>query len=327
MRLVHWLGVALALSVAIGAAGCGGGGSDTKSSNDVKRQIQPQAQHQAESTLLQLADFPTGWTGSVRESNGGASNDFRQCAGIDFSNFTVVGKAQSQDFGKGRASASSETSVFESPTEAEDAVNQFARRIISPQTEDCVKTFLEKDSSLNGATVGDVNIGELRSTPPPTVEEAHVWQIDVPLQQGGLSIDAYIDVTLLRQGEVGSTVETGNVISPFDPALRDDLVTKVAARMAPTSSSGQTNPAQSEPTTTSAVPDSISDGIWQYGIDFQAGTYVAPGGKSCYWATLKNTNTGHIIDNGGSEGQQLQQLGPNTPFFQSDGCGTWTKRG
>jgi hypothetical protein len=315
----------------VGAVGCGGGGDDPETSA-AKDDIEPQAQQKAESLVLQLPDFPAGWRAAQSEDNGEDGGEFRQCAGLDFSRFTTTGEAESQDFSKGQsAQAASQASVFASPEEAQAAIAEFVSRIADPHTEECFKDAMEKElqgeDSGQDVKVGSVDIGELRFT-PPAVDEGRIWQIAIPIEVQGFSPTAYLELSVLREGDAVATVETIDLPSPFDAALRDDLLAKVAARMSGSTgvtSTGATTP-QPTPTQAPTPPDAISDGIWQYGVDFQAGTYVAPGGKACYWATLKDTNTNHIINNGGSAGQQLQQLGSNTPFFETDGCGTWTKR-
>lgn len=66
---------------------------------------------------------------------------------------------------------------------------------------------------------------------------------------------------------------------------------------------------------------SISDGIWESGTDFIPGTYQAPGGSGCYWALLGSADTSDIINNGGFSKNQLIAI--DSPYFETDGCGTW----
>lgn len=70
--------------------------------------------------------------------------------------------------------------------------------------------------------------------------------------------------------------------------------------------------------------NTIRDGVWQAGTDFDPGIYRAPGGGTCYWATLGSADTGDITNNG---------LGKNptvtigSGWFETSGCGAWTKIG
>lgn len=71
--------------------------------------------------------------------------------------------------------------------------------------------------------------------------------------------------------------------------------------------------------------NTISDGIWQVGTDFDAGLYRAPGGSGCYWALLGSADTQDIINNGGFGPNQTIQIA--SPWFESSNCGEWKKVG
>lgn len=71
--------------------------------------------------------------------------------------------------------------------------------------------------------------------------------------------------------------------------------------------------------------NTITDGIWQVGTDFAAGTYRASGGGLCYWARLGSADTFDILNNG---------LGKNPTvtinageWFETSDCGDWTPIG
>lgn len=71
--------------------------------------------------------------------------------------------------------------------------------------------------------------------------------------------------------------------------------------------------------------NSIGDGIWQVGVDFDSGTYRAEGGSSCYWAMLGSADTGDILNNGGFTANQTLTI--DSAWFETTGCGTWEKIG
>ena len=71
--------------------------------------------------------------------------------------------------------------------------------------------------------------------------------------------------------------------------------------------------------------NTITDGIWQLNSDFQPGLYRAPGGGGCYWALLGSADTSDIINNGGFSSNQTLQI--DSPFFETNDCGDWTKIG
>lgn len=73
---------------------------------------------------------------------------------------------------------------------------------------------------------------------------------------------------------------------------------------------------------------SFGDGTFQSGVDYLPGTYTAPGGSGCYWEKLNGPSGGginNIIDNGGFNKNQIVSV--DSPYFSSDGCGTWTRTG
>jgi hypothetical protein len=69
----------------------------------------------------------------------------------------------------------------------------------------------------------------------------------------------------------------------------------------------------------------FGDGIWKSETDFIPGTYRAPGGGGCYWATLNSADPYDIASNENGTGPQIATI--NTPYFQSKGCGTWERIG
>lgn len=69
----------------------------------------------------------------------------------------------------------------------------------------------------------------------------------------------------------------------------------------------------------------MGDGIWQAETDYIPGTYRAPGGEGCYWATLNSADPYDIASNENGTGPQIATI--NSPYFQTKGCGTWERIG
>jgi hypothetical protein len=65
------------------------------------------------------------------------------------------------------------------------------------------------------------------------------------------------------------------------------------------------------------------DGTFQAEVDYIPGTYKAPGGNLCYWATLGSPDTFDIEDNENGQGPQIADI--TSPYFQTKGCGEWTR--
>jgi hypothetical protein len=66
----------------------------------------------------------------------------------------------------------------------------------------------------------------------------------------------------------------------------------------------------------------ISDGHWQRGVDYEAGTYRAPGGEYCEWAQAE---TAEAVESGSGHtfyGKNLL-IELKDKFFRTEGCGMW----
>jgi hypothetical protein len=190
----------VALSCAAASA-CGGDGESKQGSSDFQRAIEPEAQAQAESMLLELADFPDGWRAEEpAEEDEEGDEAFRDCVGVDFSTFTVIGEAHSDDFAMGEtATASSGAEVFASEQMAAEAVAQFAEALEGEKADTCMTDLLgefeDEDVEITGAEVG-----ELSFTPPSGVDDANGWQVVITIEgkagseAEGVSVTGYAEL-------------------------------------------------------------------------------------------------------------------------------------
>lgn len=162
---------------------------------------------------------------------------FRDCVGADYSAFTVIGEARSDDFTMGStAEASSEAGVFETEEMAAAAAAEFTSAFSGDKASACMNDFLQ-DFEDDEAEITEAELGELSFTPPPGVDDADAWQVAMRIegkpgtQAAGVSVTAYIDFVQLRRGDATAEVTTLDILTPFDPALRDELIAAVAARL------------------------------------------------------------------------------------------------
>lgn len=221
--------------------GCGGGDDDSGTSSDADataavRDIQPDAQQRAESVVLQLSDFPTGWRGGPSEDDDEGGEEFRKCISADLSDLTLIGDADSDDFRMGdEVQVSAEVEVVETPEAAAEAATAFDSGITSQEASECFKKYLEEsiaeDEDSKGVEVGDVDIGELSFNAPAGIEEAHAYQLSIPLEAQGASVTVYVDFILLRQGDLVATLDAESQGTAFDETIRDGLVNAMAGRM------------------------------------------------------------------------------------------------
>jgi hypothetical protein len=84
----------------------------------------------------------------------------------------------------------------------------------------------------------------------------------------------------------------------------------------------ETQPTQPPPGPSAA---SFTDGLYQVDTAIQRGQYHTDGSDSCYWAKLATGDTNRVIDNHVGAGPQTVTI--DSPYFESEGCGTWTKFG
>lgn len=235
MRLMTALvGVVLAA-----AAACGGNGTGDDSASG--RAIEPEAQERAESIGLKLTDFPDGWRASAPEADGEkAQARFRECIGVDFSELTIVGEAESPDFAKDSAEAGSEVTIFEDDQQAEDGIKEYSDGIGGTAAEDCFRDLVEDAVREEGndaeIKLGEIEIGELSFTPPENVDEGKAWQVEIPvvITSGvgqGFEPSVYTELVTLREGATVANLTTEDVLTEFDRALRDELVQALADRM------------------------------------------------------------------------------------------------
>lgn len=91
-------------------------------------------------------------------------------------------------------------------------------------------------------------------------------------------------------------------------------------------------PGFSPPAVLAPVPagpaTTIGDGTHEVGVDVAPGKYKTAGGQDCYYARLRNTDGGveNILDNNLGAGPQTVTIKAGE-YFESQGCGTWTKAG
>jgi hypothetical protein len=69
----------------------------------------------------------------------------------------------------------------------------------------------------------------------------------------------------------------------------------------------------------------FGEGIVKSGVDYEPGTYEAQGGEGCYWALLNSANTNDMAGNEFTNNATQQIIEITTPYFQSEGCGTWER--
>jgi hypothetical protein len=70
---------------------------------------------------------------------------------------------------------------------------------------------------------------------------------------------------------------------------------------------------------------SFGDGLWEVGVDVEAGKYKTSGSDSCYYAILASTDSSDILDNNAGAGPRTVTI-RDGQYFESQRCGTWTRQ-
>lgn len=72
----------------------------------------------------------------------------------------------------------------------------------------------------------------------------------------------------------------------------------------------------------SSAAATISDGHWERGVDYEPGTYRAPGGEFCEWAQAESPEKVETGSGNTNYGVNLL-VQVKDKFFRTEGCGTW----
>jgi hypothetical protein len=232
-------GTALGVWVVASAVllGCGGGdGSDETStaSREPQRSIDPQQQQRAEALVLELTDLPPGWRASDPDERDDA--DLDECSAVDLSRFTKVGDADSQDFSMGdNSEISSKVSIYATNEEAKEVLDLGAGVLTDQSQAECFgdsfEEELQNDPDTDQFEVGDAEVGELSFTPPTGVEESRAFQVVLPVEAEGASVDVVLEAVVLRQGNALVTLLTVGADDPLNPSVRDALAQVLAGKM------------------------------------------------------------------------------------------------
>ena len=83
--------------------------------------------------------------------------------------------------------------------------------------------------------------------------------------------------------------------------------------------------AQQPPPSNASAATTFGDGLYQVRVAIEPGQYQTDGSDSCYWAKLSTGDTNRVIDNHLGAGPQTVTI--DSPYFESEGCGTWIKAG
>jgi hypothetical protein len=240
MRLVRSL--ALLLVCALVLAGCGGGddgdgaGDATTTVADGEGQESGDDDALAEEAVLQLSDFPPGWTeGEAPDEDDSDEDDtFDACPELQAESEEIeefeTAEAESPQFSRGETTfVDSTVTVWEDEDAAERAFALFERDDVTDCLALAAKEGIEEEAG-EALEVGQPVARE--SSAPDAGDEAIAFQITLPVTAEGTELVFYLDLLAVRGGRAGALLSLVNLGQPFDGALAQQLAETIAERMA-----------------------------------------------------------------------------------------------
>jgi hypothetical protein len=235
-----------ALSMVATLAACGSPGpssSVTTTSTTSPSTTSAADESLAQSELLQIGDFPTGWTssGSVSAGNGNSSltphqdQQIASCLGMPASSVNInSAEASSPSFSdsSGVLTVSNDVSVFANSQVARTDFSTFS----NSRSPSCLLSVLgmmfrqEIQSQLSqGQSLGALS-ASIRQF-PAYGDESGEMEIVAPVNASGVSVKVYLDLILVVKGRSESLILTISPASPIPAANADQLASNSAAHL------------------------------------------------------------------------------------------------
>ncbi len=184
----------------------------------------------AEAALLVLADFPAGWTeeadDALTDEELAYQAEVAACADGTGDNLLDLGgpRAKTPDFvGPDNQRVEQSVTIVDVAV-AEDLMARFVAPGVDACFLDSVVEFTAEQygstdpsqSTPEGVTVGDVTIEPLRLA--PAGDELAGYRITLALTVSGATVDAFVDVVIVRSGGSVAGFTFQSIFDPFPPA-------------------------------------------------------------------------------------------------------------
>jgi hypothetical protein len=195
----------------------------------------------AKQGLVVLSDFPTGWKASGKITSGsGSSADvpsdkIAACLGVPKAEISAQWPTEnSPDFGNasGASTVDDEVQVFPTAARARTDFSTFS----NARTPGCVESVLgpvlrqaaEKGGGA-GASVGTITA--TRQSFPAVGDQSGEIELQVPLKASSVHITLYIDLVVITEGRLETTLSLDGTGSPFDQTLAEQLASAAVRHM------------------------------------------------------------------------------------------------
>jgi hypothetical protein len=137
-------------------------------------------------------------------------------------------------------------------------------------------------------------------------------------KEAELVLDERRQIIVAAQGKAGHIVGKAK----DEAAELDDVRSEITSAEDELASVESSLEGAQEEEAKSTIP---GNGTFQSEVDYIPGTYKSDGGGSCYWATLNSADPYDISSNENASGPTIASI--TTPYFQTQGCGEWTRVG
>ncbi len=177
----------------------------------------------AEFAALNIEDFPSGWT-----ANDNPENLESRCKDVETAKERASARANSPRFNTGETTlVQNAIYVFEDEPTAQEA---FAL-VSGTDTQDCYSEAVAEAF----AGRADIETGTPQTAPLEITafgDEHAAARVTLPIKAQGLEVNVTIDLVFVRAGRAMSLNLFVNALSPFEPALRDELLAASVDRLA-----------------------------------------------------------------------------------------------
>lgn len=197
--------------------------SQTPDSQDAQTDIRAEDQALADSVVLKLSDFATGWRADESDDE---DDDENGCGQPDYSALTITGRADSPTFTRGSVASVSSTAVVY--TSQDDAISayQLFEGAVNQEIGDCLAETLE---DTDGIKVIDISAGRLSF--PSFGDRSAAYQIAIEYESEGLTPTFYVDIVVLQDGRALAALIYLDLLTPFSDSEKERLTEIVAGRM------------------------------------------------------------------------------------------------
>jgi hypothetical protein len=215
-------------------AGCGG---EDSAQRDERTVIQEEDQQRAEDAVLRLSDLPTGfeWTSTPsEEDDDGDDVDCLEDIEYDFSDLTVTGDADSDDFETDVLQVSSDVTVYQEVEQAQAALERVMAIAGGEELVGCLEDAMEEAAAEESETTiefGDVSGGEVSY--PEVGEQTEAVEFEIPFEVEGLAASAFMEIVAIREERAVGGIFLFSFGEPFPPTESERLARVLAGRLAP----------------------------------------------------------------------------------------------